>query len=953
MQADRWQRIESLFHAALELAPEKRAAFLQETCGDDETLRADVERLTANDSAAQAFMQSRALEVAARKLAKDESGIRELTGKTILHYHISEKIGAGGMGEVYRAEDSRLHRRVAIKVLPDEFANDAERLARFQREAEVLASLNNPNIATLYSLEESGGRCFIVMELVEGQTLAQRLLKGPLPVKEVLQVCRQLAEGLEAAHESGVIHRDLKPANVKISSDGNVKILDFGLAKAFHPEAAQGAAEELSIIIEATTGAGMILGTAAYMSPEQAKGKTVDKRADIWAFGCILYECLTGNKTFSGDSITEVVAKILEAEPDWGRLPPQTPLFLRKLLHRCLRKDPKLRLHDIADARIEITESATYPSEAVSAPRRSSRIAATSVLIVIALFLAWWVGMRIRQPGRDNAVTSRTEIDLAGNPGVAIEGEASFLGNEGPLITISPDGSRIVYVGTAEDGVARLYMREMDGFEVEPIAGTEGAIHPFFSPDGQSIGFLTNDKVKIVPATGGSPRTLCAAASPVLASWTSADEIFFTERETSILAHVHVRSGNRVIGESAPQDEYRFRQVLPDGSSVLTTFLAGGRSYEYAEIRLLDAETKKTRILVPNGYGASYVEPGYLLFGRAGDLYAVRFDPARLQIQGKPRRIASDVRMNSLFGHVQAAASGNGILVYLPGGDAARGKLAWVDRQNRVEFLPMEERVYGALDLSPDGLRVAVGVHGVNDYIEVYDLERGDRQTLREPDGQRCPAWSPDGGAIAYTRISPEGKCQMVVRRLQSDQPPAVLHESDDRVYSYWSSDGRQLVAGGLYKSFTVTQVSPGGKLSEKRVKSIQGVFLDIAPTGKWAVTVDYEKNGEIRVYSLESDRSYQIVPEHGAEPRWCTKCDELFYRNGNRWYSARAVFGSEFKWDKPRLVFQTRFVDTPGLSYDISPDGQRLLVVKPTREFRRDRIHVIHNWTSLLEDEQ
>jgi serine/threonine protein kinase len=516
MNPERWGQIKQIYYSALELEPGRREGFLKEACAGDESLLKEVTSLLAQKGNSEGLFESPALEAVARALAEDEAHKPHpsLGGRTILHYHIKERIGEGGMGVIYKAEDTNLHRQVAIKVLPEGFTHDTERLARFKREAQVLASLNHPNIATLHGLEEFDGQRFIVMELVEGQTLARRLLKGPLPVEEALELCRQIAEGLEAAHGKGIIHRDLKPDNIMVSPDDKVKILDFGLAKALESESQAADAAKSPPITEVKTRAGTILGTAAYMSPEQAKGKPVDKRADIWAFGCILYECLAGRRAFHGDTVTETVAAVLRGEPDWAALPAETPLPVRAALRQCLQKDPAYRLHDIADAFVVINDSAAQSSEEVTSFRRFSLwwIAGSVAVGVIAVALVTIALMKHLQVAPSAPVT-RSIIRIDSVQWLAGMGrQPEFWRPSRNAMAISSDGRFIVYSAIegepSPQAVPRLYFRWTDRMEAKPIAGTEGGIGPFLSPDNRWLGFWADGKLNKVPVEGGIPGIL-------------------------------------------------------------------------------------------------------------------------------------------------------------------------------------------------------------------------------------------------------------------------------------------------------------------------------------------------------------------------------------------------------------------------------------------------------------
>ncbi|MCH9034460.1 MAG: serine/threonine-protein kinase, partial [Planctomycetes bacterium] len=613
-------------------------------------------------------------------------------------YKIIAPLGAGGMGEVYRARDAKLDREVAIKVLPDTFARDPERIARFQREAKVLASLNHPSIAAIYGFEESDGKRFLVLELVEGETLAERLRGGVLPVDEALEVCKQIAEALEAAHEKGVIHRDLKPGNVMIRPDGSVKVLDFGLAKAFSPidEVSPTQIAESPTITAAFTRPGVVLGTAAYMSPEQARGKPLDKRTDIWSFGVVLYECLGGRRPFEGETATDLIAKILERDPDWTGLPGDTPLTVQLLLKRCLQKDRKRRLHDIGDARIEIEEALSEPwvekatLAGVSRPTRWGlavpwSITALMVIIVISLIVRGWMGSTPSVP----RLVWRFAIDLPAEAPVAVADNLS--------VALSPDGTRLVYVGE-RDGGTQLYLRVIDEFAVTPIPGTEDGTGPFFSPDGKWVGYFDYraGKLKKVPLRGGGTIDICdAPPSSRGASWGMDDVIVFTRGITGGLYTVSATGGTpqplATPDFEKGEKSCRLPQILPGGKGVLFTMSTSDiDSYDEASIAVVLLETGERKILFKGGSNARYAPTGHIVYARAGSLMAVPFDLERLEVTGPPFQILKGVVTSDIYGSAQFSFSGDGTLIYVPGGpEIYYSRLVLVDRRGEFHPLPV------------------------------------------------------------------------------------------------------------------------------------------------------------------------------------------------------------------------------------------------------------------------
>jgi len=812
--------------------------------------------------------------------------------------------------------------------------------------------LNHPNIAAIYGLEEGGGVSALVMELVEGDDLSQRIARGAIQIDEALPIAKQIADALEAAHEQGIIHRDLKPANIKVRSDGMVKVLDFGLAKAMEPVGAMSASNSMSptVTTPAMTQAGMILGTAAYMSPEQARGRHVDKRTDVWAFGCVMFEMLSGKRAFPGDDVTETVAAILRGEPDWAALPANMPSAVVRLLRRSLAKERRERLPDIAVARLDIQDALTMPAPSVSAVQRWARwivpVAVAAGIVFGAMATELW---RQQQHSAPVAVVAgpltRTAIELPENAQLALGTVIPDEGFDSPALAVSPDGRRVAYVGRSSSGTL-VYVRDMTGLDVHAVAGTGGAIYAFFSPDGRSLGFLTNDKVKKVPLDGGAPTTLCDAVIPLNATW-AGDQIYFSENEGGRLSRIAVAGGKAAV--VIPGGRGRFSQVLPDGQSALFTRTAGGISADYAEIGLVSLTTGELKkVLVQSGYDGRYFPSGHLLFGRAGSLFAVRFDPIRQEVLGDAVQVVAGVSMESLFGQVHAAASTNGLIAYVPGGERALGRLAWVDRQGHTDYLPAPTRVYGVLDLSPDGSRVGVHVADVTDYIWTYDIARGEGRKLTLTAGEHSgwPVWSPDNRMFVFEAWRSDGQGRLLLRAADGGgSVTEILPGSGRRSVTpfSWSPDGRVLAVTGIAGGFFDLRDHA------KRIGESVGSMPHFSPDGRWiAYGVGDAGRSDIFIRSYPDGKmTRQFSPDGGIEPVWCA-CGELFYRKGNQWMSSRVQTDPELHWDPPKLAFQTDFIDTPGRSYDVSP-GKRLLVVKQAEPDVRSRIGIVTNWLEQL----
>ena len=696
-----------------------------------------------------------------------------MIGTSLSHYRITEKLGQGGMGEVYRAEDTNLSRQVAIKVLPDEFAHDAERLARFEREAKLLASLNHPNIASIYGLEQAYGKPFLVLELVEGQTLSERLKKGRIPLDETLDICRQIAEGLEAAHDKGIIHRDLKPANVKVTPEGKVKVLDFGLAKAFYEQAAPVDPSRSPTITEQMTAPGVILGTAAYMSPEQAKGKPVGKRGDIWAFGCVLYECLSGRRAFQGETITETVAAILKTEPDWALLSVETPPFVRSLLRRCLQKDPNLRLRDIGDARVEMREGLSEPPELIPVSQRFSllRLMSMGAAILVVGFLSGMAVMKYFRPAASPTSQPVVRFPVRLEPGCWLDGARNPPPNgfDNPTRTamaISSDGRFIVYSAVKENpgpqDKSRLYLRRLDQLEAKPIAGTEGSVRPFLSPDDRWVGFWADGKLMKVSVDGGVPVGLCDVWNPLGFSWGDDNRIVFVPDWSSGLSRVSADGGKpetlTIPDKSKDEDVHRLPHCLPAGRGILFTIMSSSFDMN-PRVAVLELTTRKWRTLLEDAADARYLATGHLAFVRQGRLMVAPFDLTKMELTGQPVPAIADVMqaLNSEDGDFhtgdgQFSTSASGSLVYVPGGifPDMENSLVWVDHKGKAEPIASFKAPFGSPRLSPDGRWIAYSTSGREKRVWVYDLKRGAVTGLTSDGAAMNAIWTLDGRRLAF-----------------------------------------------------------------------------------------------------------------------------------------------------------------------------------------------------------
>jgi Tol biopolymer transport system component len=961
MRPERWQKIEQVYHAALEREESQRAAYLHQVCAGDDALRREVESLLTQEKREDAFLESPAVEVAAKMMARDAN--RSFSVQQLGSYKIVSLLGAGGMGEVYQAHDTKLGREVAIKVLPAAFVHDAERLVRFQREARMLASLNHPNIATIYGLEQSAGVHYLVMELVLGQTLAERVSPGARRIEGVLKIAAQIAEALEAAHEKGVIHRDLKPANVKVTPEGRVKVLDFGLAKAFAGDSGLDLSKAPTVTAMGTE-EGRILGTPAYMSPEQARGKAVDKRTDIWAFGCVLYELLTGKEAFRGETVSDTIATVLEREPDWQALPPATPAKIRDLLRRCLQKDSQRRLHDIADARIEIEEAVAAPAVAEpAAPAKGIRArwqgalqwgGAFLLLAAVTGMVVW--NWKSTSPINSGSV-SRIAITLPPGQPAGLE--------IGLAVALSPDGTHLVYAAR-QGGIQQLYLRPLAGLEAKPIPGTEGAVQPFFSPDGQWLGFFADGKLKKISVSGGPSISLADGADPRGASWGSQGMIVFAPTRSSALMQVSDAGGTPqplTHFEKNDENTHRWPEFLPGGEALLFAAFRSGGNWNDAQIAVQSIGTGERRNLVRGGTHPQYAASGHLIYAQGGNLMAVPFDPQRLEVMGTAVPVVEGVLQSTFTGAAQYSFSNTGSLVYVPGGaQATQRRLVWVNRNGAEQPLAAPARAYRGLRLSPDGREVAVAVEGQETEVWLYNLSRETLTRLTFQGGTNYnPVWTRDGKRIAFVSVSRGLFWQL------ADGSGGLERLGFGAPYS-WSPDGQVLACLGNNSStgegiwmLRLGDPSPGSGQGRKEEPFLRTPFnngaAQFSPDGRWlAYASDESGRWEIYVQPYPGPGGkWQISTEGGTEPVWNPNGRELFYRSGDKMMAAEITTQPSFSAGKPKVLFAGQYQPSPNpvpnANYDVSPDGQRFLMLKPisAAEATPTQINVVLNWFEEL----
>jgi Tol biopolymer transport system component len=858
------------------------------------------------------------------------------------------------MGEVYRARDTRLGRDVALKMLPDAFVADTDRLARFDREAKTLAALNHPHIAQLLGFEETASTRALVMELVDGEDLAERIRRGPIPLDEAMVIATQILAGLEAAHGQGVIHRDLKPANVKIRRDGVVKLLDFGLAKALEGAPASGVASGEDALNSPTitspaamTLRGVILGTAAYMAPEQAKGKPVDRRADLWAFGVVLYEMLVGRRPFSGSDATEVIAQVLEREPDWTALPAQTPPSIRRLLARCLAKDRNARLRDCGDAMLELHEPA--PAATPAAVDRSwwrIAIAAAAGMIVGAfVVLAVWQTQPAQMAG-----------GAAGVSRIPLDGPSDRSGAGRPVIALSPDGRRLVYATTRY-----LSVRAFEDLAPRPIPGTEPvsvpagargysgiATQPILSPDGQAVAYFQGGQLKRISLAGGAPAVICACPNASGATWGRDGAILFgrglDEGAEPGVWRVNAAGGTatRLIAADHGLSVLR-PQLLPDGDHVLFT-VTPGNDWEASSVVVQSIATGQRQVLVERAVDGRYTPSGHLLYGKEGVLHAQRFDPGRLEVSGTAVPVVADVFHQTsagAWGGFDYAVSDDGTLVYVPTAAAAlRRVLAWVDRTGRIEDLATEPRAYQYPRLSPDHQRVALDVRDQQNDVWVWDLARAG--LARVTIGRRAGGpvlWTRDGQSVLFgPNIA--GIINIHQQAVSGGAPRRLTTSPNMQFADATTPDGASLIvseqSGKNGFDLLLLPLGGSGGTPQDLIKtSFNEHNADISPDGKW-IAYQSDESGRFEVYVRPfprvADGRWPVSVNGGTRPLWGRDGRELFYLDQSRRMTVVSVVSAPtLSFGQPQTLFETAQLGLEGQqrNFELGPDGKRFLMVK------------------------
>jgi serine/threonine-protein kinase len=869
-------------------------------------------------------------------------------------YQVEGEIGRGGMGVVYRATDPRLDRAVAIKALPADLAGDADRLARFEIEARTLASLNHPNVAGIHGVEEAQGQRYLVLELVEGETLAELLARGPLPLDQALDLAVQIASGLEAAHEAGIIHRDLKPGNVKITPQDKAKVLDFGLAKtAEAAQASSGGADSPTMSGAARlspTLPGVIMGTAGYMSPEQARGKPVDKRSDIFAFGCVLYEMLSGAGPFGGETVTDSLGAVLHREPEWSKLPVNVPPRLRLLLERCLSKDRDRRLHDIADARIEIEDLRAGGGE--PAPRATAR---TRPWVLAAAFVAglalaagtMWLALR---PASDPRPVRRFELSGMGMPIDAFQG-----------LALSPDGSMLIVRARDEDGNEMLQVRSFDTFELEPLANSESGWLPFFSPDGQKIGFFAMGQVRTVSLHGGLARTITDTNEGFSGGvWLPDDTIVFAGLESNVLFRVSADGGEvETIEVDGVGDDFILTSpaLLPGGKAMLCGVRRGSR-FDVAAFGLAE---RKLHVVAENGFTPVWAASGHVLFqqGVNGPLVALPFDPDRLVATGPPLPVLSDLGARVSFQVRMFSVADDGTLAFIPRVQRPdRASLVWLDASGQESSIAEIDRVADTPRVSHDGTRIAFRAPAPDCDIWVHDLRRGTTTRVTREGDNHGVAWWPDDRRIAFARVEPGA--DWGVLSASSDGAGNVERHSESVIQRGWlssiSPDAKHMLAAGraMGTNSNVELVS----LEDGKVRTLLDSRFDeegatFSPNGRFiAYSSNDSGRNEIYVQPFPAlDTRTQVSNEGGSEPVWSRDGTKIYFRRGRTLFAAEVQTSPVFSAVRPVKVleadFATAAVGMPG--YDVSPDGKRFAVFRSTVGQGQVEVKVILNWFEEL----
>ena len=974
MTPERWQKVKQICFAVLDREPDERAAALQELCAGDSELQRDVEVMMADACrdetvylpasprgvatparlpplAAFAVMNQGTGDDTTRLTSQDRvpasgvparagaAGYRLVAGTPLGPYTIVGPIGVGGMGEVYAARDSALKRDVAIKILPRDLATNTDRLARFRREAQVLASLNHPNVAAIYGLHDAGDMLALVMELVEGETLAERIARGPLPVKEVIGVAQQIAEALASAHEQGIVHRDLKPANIKIRPDDQVKVLDFGLAKALDPRSGMGSGDRRdgSGSDEYLTATGIVVGTGPYMAPEQVRGKALDRRADIWAFGVVCWEMLTGTRLFDGETLSDVLGAVLHTEPDWSQLPRETPPVLQRLLRRCLQKSPRMRLDSATAVRLDLQEAldgADVINDRPGRPWLPWAVAgvATAVALLVVLITS------LSTPGTPTTHSAFLRADLGADISLRLD--------LGSAIALSPDGGTLVFASATSSVPSMLYVRRIDELDARPLDGTQNAKSPFFSPDGQWIGFFADKKLKRISASGGPAFDICEADDPRGGSWSDDGKwIVFAPEKAKPLVKVAATGGvpEPVTKFVSGELTHRWPQVLPGSRDVLYTSSRKTDEWTEAKLMVQSLSGGEPTVLQPGFYGR-YVASGHLLFVQSGTLSAAFFDPQRHEPPGRAAAVVDNLAADPSTGGAQYAVADDGTLVFLQGRRSTKAvSVVWMARSGDTGSLNEAPLDWTNPQVSPTRDRLAFDVHdGRNRDIWILDLNtRQMTQLTFDAADDYKPIWTLDGERIVFTSTR-NGAANLYWQSADGAGPVQRLTTSPNpQNAGSWHHSGKYLAYEELrpgtgkdifilpFDKATPTPMKPVLFVGEPDNQA-EPVF---SPDGKWlAFHGATPKRTEVFVRSFEGEGQWQISTGGGRDAAWSPKSELLYFSTGDqRIMTARySVSGNSFRHAQPVpwSVIPLGRPPRDGRTFHLYRDGERVVGV-------------------------
>ena len=862
-------------------------------------------------------------------------------GTRLGSFEVIGGLGEGGMGEVYQARDTVLQRDIALKLVHPDFCHHPDSLARLRREARALAALNHPNIATLHGLEEFGGSCGLVMELVGGDTLAEILRRRRLKIQEAFRMAAQIAAALEAAHEQGVIHRDLKPANIKITADGTVKVLDFGLAKT---------SEEEGRDSTLMTAAGAVLGTAPYMSPEQTRGEDVDRRSDVWAFGCVLYEMLSGRLAFDGRSRTDIAVAILEKDLDWSALPAETPSSIRRLLRRCLEKDRHRRYRDIGDARLELEDAvaAERPSDPPAAPAGARRVDrkpawqySIALLVGGAVLGALGAMAWPRSPASPlDAAEARFSITLPDEERLA----PTALGS----LAIGPDGRLVVYVA-ARGATTHLMMRNLDGGPARPLQGTSGAISPFFSPDGDSIGFFADGKLKRVPVAGGTPVAICDAPDGLGGTWSRSGTIVFASATGAPLQKVSADGGAPArateLDVSRGEFSHRWPEFLPDGDTVVFTVGTVGE-WDDAEIAAQSLRRGTRTNILKGGTNPRYFASGHLTYAHDGAIWAVPFDPRRLTTRGAPARVLEGVA-TSADGAAQFAVSDAGTTVYHPSVPLSSRRLVVVDGRAQTP-LAAPPHAYVTPRVSPDGTRVLLGVADSAEHVWSYDLNAGTLTQLTFEAANRSPIWSPDGKRVTFAS-NRHGPLNLFVVPASADGPTERLTTADAlQLAGSWSPDGETLALMEQHPTTgrDVWLMRRSGERTAVANSVADESAPRFSPDGRWLAYVSNESGPpQVYVRAVNGSPPRKLSASSGSEPVWRPDSGAVYFRSDGKLLVVPVAGGA------PRVVFEGNA--EPGsfdaAGYDVLGGNRFLMITSAAAGSAPSELRMILNWRAAV----